>query len=89
MGWSRGDATGILGYSGPDPRPSPLLMTGVYGVAAQDLGRGGVFSGKAAQLMLGPVSATHPVSGQMGDLFADTSGRLWFCKGGTTWKQIA
>jgi hypothetical protein len=24
-----------------------------------------------------------------GDLFLDKSKRLWFCKGATTWKQIA
>jgi len=33
--------------------------------------------------------ATHPTSGRRGDLLVDASGRLWFCKGGTTWKQLA
>ena len=28
-------------------------------------------------------------SGAIGDLFVDRGGRLWFCKGGTTWKQLA
>ena len=37
-----------------------------------------------------PSAATvHPASGQMGDLFVDKTGRLWFCKGGTLWKQLA
>lgn len=57
-------------------------------------GRAGIFglassSGKA-QIRLKPSSAsTHPASGSKGDLFADSSGRLWFCKGSTTWKQLA
>ena len=57
-------------------------------------GRAGIFglassSGKA-QIRLKPSSAsTHPASGSKGDLFADSSGRLWFCKGSTIWKQLA
>ncbi len=62
--------------------------TGVLGLAAN--GRGGVFSGGSAALQLVAASApTHPASGQVGDLFVDSSGNLWFCKGGTTWKQLA
>jgi hypothetical protein len=56
-------------------------------------GRGGVFSGGAAQVHLVPGSnSTHPKGGKQGDLYADKTGRLWFCKkGGTTatWHQIA
>jgi hypothetical protein len=33
--------------------------------------------------------STHPSSGALGDLFLDKSGRLWFCKGGTTWVKLA
>lgn len=33
--------------------------------------------------------ATHPTTGQAGDLYVDKSIRLWFCKGGTAWKQLA
>lgn len=76
-------------------------MHGVQGIANQDAGavgvrgistkgRGGVFKGGVAQLRLSPSTATsHPTSGAIGDLFVDSSGRLWFCKGATTWKQIA
>jgi hypothetical protein len=32
---------------------------------------------------------SHPHSGSKGDFLVDKSARLWFCKGGTTWKQIA
>ena len=61
---------------------------GVYGDSA--LGRGGHFRGKKAQVKLEPsAAATHPASGQRGDLFVDKSGRLWFCKGGTTWVKLA
>jgi hypothetical protein len=56
-------------------------------------GRGGVFAGQAAQLRLTPGSrSTHPVRGSSGDLYADSGGRLWFCKKGgaqATWQQIA
>lgn len=61
----------------------------VVGVASTK-GRGGSFKGGAAAVTLVPSSATtHPSSGTAGDLFVDSSKRLWFCKGGTTWKQIA
>jgi hypothetical protein len=56
-------------------------------------GRGGVFAGAAAaQIQLSPGRATHPRGGQRGDLYADSSGRLWFCKKSgarATWHQIA
>jgi hypothetical protein len=53
-------------------------------------GRGGVFSGQKAQVRLLPsADTTRPASGARGDLFVDKSGRLWFCKGGTNWKQLA
>jgi len=60
---------------------------GVYGHGH----RGGRFFGSVAQIWLEPAifSATHPASGKAGDFFVDTSHRLWFCKGGTTWKQLA
>jgi hypothetical protein len=101
IGQSYGDNTGLQGQSGViGPSTSPA-KTGVYGFATQDAGakgmwgnsptgRGGVFTGKVAQVRLTPSSAaSHPSSGAKGDLFVDTSGRLWFCKGGTTWKQLA
>jgi hypothetical protein len=99
-GQSSGGGTGVFGISGLGT-PVALAKTGVYGLASQDgasvgvrgastTGRGGVFKGKAAQLRLMPsTAATHPASGQLGDLFLDSNKRLWFCKGGTSWKQIA
>jgi hypothetical protein len=57
--------------------------------ATSTSGRGGIFGGAAAQIQLTPAGATHPKSGQRGDLYADTTGRLWYCKGSTTWHQIA
>lgn len=62
--------------------------TGVFGKAAK--GRGVVAAGGKAQVRLVPsASVTHPATGLAGDLFLDKSHRLWFCKGGTNWKQIA
>jgi hypothetical protein len=62
-------------------------------VASSGQGRGGIFSGKAvAQVQLTPGGSSPPKSGQMGDLYADSAGRLWYCKKSglsATWKQIA
>ncbi|KAA1421198.1 hypothetical protein F0U44_02485 [Nocardioides humilatus] len=74
--------------------------TAVYGQTAQGVGvrgfggtgRGGVFTGAAAQVNLTPGAlATHPTNGIKGDLYADSTGRLWFCKvggGSATWVQL-
>jgi hypothetical protein len=88
-GWARQYGTALIGASGPDfPSHAVPVSTGVFGYAEK--GRGGVFAGSTAQLRLMPSSAaTHPRSGSAGDLFLDASKRLWFCKGGSTWKQIA
>jgi hypothetical protein len=70
-----------------------VSATSYYGNAvtgASTYGRGGVFTGtNVAQVQLVPGGASHPKSGSAGDLYVDHSARLWFCKGGTTWKQIA
>jgi hypothetical protein len=61
---------------------------GVLGQSAQ--GRGGVFGSPVAQVRLLPaIAGTHPIEGAKGDLSVDTSCRLWFCKGGATWVQLA
>ena len=61
-----------------------------FGGDGGSAGRGAVLISNVAQLRLQPsVLATHPASGQAGDLFVDASRRLWFCQGGTAWKQIA
>jgi hypothetical protein len=53
-------------------------------------GRGGLFSGNQAQIRLQPgTRGSHPQTGEAGDLYVDSGHRLWFCKGGTTWKQLA
>ena len=100
LGQSKG-GTGVLGVSGGGPAPASHAKTGVFGVANQDAvavgvlgqsttGRGGVFKGKLAQLRLPPSSAaSHPHAGQPGDVFVDSSYRLWFCKGGAAWTQLA
>ncbi|HEY1738104.1 MAG TPA: hypothetical protein VGI86_05310 [Acidimicrobiia bacterium] len=54
-----------------------------------NLGRGGQFTGRLAQVRLLPGTGAHPASGSVGDLFVDNHGNLWFCKGGASWKQIA
>jgi hypothetical protein len=78
-------ASGVL--SGNNTATGP----GISG--ASKSGRGGVFSGSAAaQIQLVPGGSSHPKSGKRGDLYADSKGRLWFCKSTgsrATWHQIA
>jgi hypothetical protein len=67
---------------------TPGAGPGINSVSA--LGAGGLFSGKTAQIQLVPSTAsTHPASGTAGQLFVDKSNRLWFCKGGASWHQLA
>lgn len=73
-------ATGVVGEHPGDG-------IGVRGLSG--LGRGGVFEGGAAQVRLLPSALpTHPPAGVKGDLFLDRSGRLWLCRGGTSWVQL-
>jgi hypothetical protein len=76
-----GDAdaeTGVQGVSN--------AANGVVGTSLS--ARGGVFTGGAAQLQLVPGDqATPPSSGQNGDLYVDSTGRLWFYRAG--WRNIA
>ncbi|HTK16337.1 MAG TPA: hypothetical protein VL769_08100 [Acidimicrobiia bacterium] len=61
------------------------------GLAASSAkGVGGSFAGKAAQVQLVPSAEwSHPASGAPGQLFVDRAKRLWFCRGGRDWHQIA
>ncbi|MFC0540229.1 hypothetical protein [Kutzneria chonburiensis] len=70
--------------------------TGVQGVSNSANGvvgtslsaRGRVFTGGAAQIRLTPGNAaTPPAGGQNGDLYVDSTGRLWFYRAG--WRNIA
>jgi hypothetical protein len=62
--------------------------SGIY--AQSDDGRGGLFVGKAAQIRLQPsTDASHPSSGQAGDLFVDAGKHLWFCRGASVWVKLA
>ena len=89
VGWARANGAAVVGASGPDfPSAGVPSKTGVFGYSQN--GRGGVFRGPTAQARLMPTGATtHPSSGAAGDLYVDKNHRLWFCKGGTSWKQLA
>ena len=83
---------GTTAGSGPGIEGTSARGAGVVGVGASKgaSGRGGVFSGGAAQVRLIPSGAkTHQKSGQSGDLFVDASRRLWFCYGGARWRRLA
>jgi hypothetical protein len=95
-GANAGTGAGVYGKS------SSSAGVGVYAVnsstgaainAVSGHGRGGIFAGSgAAQIQLTP-GGSRPKSGQVGDLYVDHSGDLWFCKKtsttAATWKQIA
>jgi len=78
-------ASGVIVTSNSGTGPG-IKATGVNG-------RGGIFAGSLAQVQLSPGSkSTHPTTGTRGDLYADSTGRLWFCKttgSKATWHQIA
>ena len=77
---SYGNGAGVISYS--------AYGTGIVATAGN--GRGGIFTGSVAALQLMPSTApTHPATGQPGDLFVDAAHRLWYCLGGSGWKQLA
>jgi hypothetical protein len=76
------NGTGVFGY-GFDS----ATAIGVRGTSPD--GTGGVFKGGSAAIRLVASSGNHPASGQRGDLVVDKTGRLWFCKGGAAWSQLA
>jgi hypothetical protein len=87
------DGAGI-GVWGEHKNPAKAGI-GVVGVG-DELGRGGQFSGGAANLHLVPGSgATHPTTGKAGDVYVDHTARLWYCQKASTvstpavWKQLA
>jgi hypothetical protein len=92
LGDNTGSGPGVLGVSSSGTGVAGLSHgAGAVGVDGRsDLGRGGQFQGKKAQIKLVPSTASsHPASGAAGDLFLDKSKRLWLCKGRTTWALIA
>jgi hypothetical protein len=73
------NASGAVGVS---------AFGGTTGVEAFGV-RGLVASGNAAQVQLQPGgAATHPTSGNAGDLYENNTGTLWLCGGGTTWRKL-
>lgn len=101
-GFSYGTGIGVLGASstgaaavrGTNSSTGPAVYAvntgGGVGVRGEsEDGRGGAFVGGEAQVRLLPASGNHPADGKGGDLFVDSSKRLWFCKGGTNWVKLA
>jgi len=91
--------TGVLGHSatqnGVVAQSDSNGAAAIFATSVASKGRGGLFRGAddGAAISLVPASlATHPTSGQTGDLFVDSGGRLWYCKtGGSrgTWTALA
>jgi hypothetical protein len=92
-GTTTGAGAGVIGNAktGAGVQGTSPNGIGVLGTSAN--GRGAVLYGKAAHLRLYPApTSSHPSAGARGDLYVDSSGRLWYCKTGGnpgTWKQIA
>ncbi len=102
VGFSYGTGIGVLGTSATDApgvrgmnsTTGPAIQgvnssTGVGVWGASTSGRGGHFAGAKAQVRLVPAAGNHPAAGKAGDLFVDSSKRLWFCRGGNVWTQLA
>jgi hypothetical protein len=52
-------------------------------------GYGAKIAGTVQLLLIPSDLKTHPHSSSRGALFVDHSGHLWFCRGGTSWTQLA
>jgi hypothetical protein len=52
-------------------------------------GYGAKLAGALPLLLIPSTLSSHPHSSSRGALFVDHGGRLWFCKGGTSWHQLA
>jgi hypothetical protein len=96
-GYTNGTGSAVVGQIANASNSAPALNgttsgTGpaVQGVCSNASGRGGFFQGgdAGAAIRLRPATGSHPSSGLAGDLFVDSSNQLWFCKGGTLWKQV-
>ncbi|BEP15846.1 hypothetical protein acdb102_41570 [Acidothermaceae bacterium B102] len=90
-GVNDGEGIGVWGEH-KNPTTAGVGVAGVGGAH----GRGGHFVGGAANVRLVPATAaTHPTTGHAGDLFVDSSARLWFCQKAASvstpavWKQLA
>ena len=90
-GVNEGAGIGVWG----EHRNTAVPGIGVVGVGST-YGRGAQLSGGAAAVRLVPSAGTsHPRGGQVGDLYVDSTARLWFCQKSSTailsaiWKQIA
>lgn len=89
----RGVVTGVSNGTGAavwgtqaNPSATGAAVVGWAGAA----GRGGRFKGGAAAINLAPsTGASHPATGTTGDLVVDAARRLWFCRGGSDWAQLA
>jgi hypothetical protein len=85
LGVNKGVGAGLHGIQG-NPTSTGAAVIG----AAAAKGRGAQFSGGAAAVRMVPSAArTHPPTGLPGDFFVDSETRLWFCKGGGVWLQLA
>ena len=78
---------GVLGRAGSIALRAPKATAGVYGLADGEVGIGGVFEGTRAPLRLIPSAiAGAPSTGahEVGELFVDSTGRLYFCRASGT-----
>jgi hypothetical protein len=98
LAWGTGSAVVAQIAIPSNSQPAVIASTvgtgsAIHGTGTGTGSRGGVFGGVAAQVQLTPGSgSTHPTSGTVGDLFVDSTGRLWFCKATgspATWTQVA
>jgi hypothetical protein len=81
---------GVIGRSAGVGVRAENTASGPALSAVSASGHGAELSGSVAQLQLVPNPTTgHPATGQPGELIVDTSGALFYCRGGSNWVTLA
>jgi hypothetical protein len=97
QGRGEGSGNGVWGEIADAVKSQSAVLGSTEGTGAgiegrSVRGRGGVFKGSKAQVRLYPAATARPAKGFRGDLFVDSTGRLWYCKTSastTGWVQLA
>jgi len=97
QGRGEGSGNGVWGEIADAVKSQSAVLGSTEGTGAgvegtSVLGRGGVFKGSKAQVRLYPAATARPAKGFRGDLFVDSTGRLWYCRTSastTGWVRLA
>ena len=82
-----GDSMGVYGVARADG--TGVMGRGTRGRRGCRAARWGARGGRGAASPAALGADLPPARGEPGDLFVDAARRLWFCRGGTDWSQLA